>query len=519
MGGTSSIRSLKYYVSDLVTGTIKVVDGILNEVIETIKVGSVPLDIVSSKDYGIIVASDLSETVSIVKDDVLIKTLDIHNNGCLALDEIGGKLFVGIKNAVTAYDIESGTEIFIIKNLQNVKHIKLDNSKSKLFVIDDSWIRVYNAVSGDFIKDIKVGEGASFLLVNNENTIAYVSNSFDNSISVINIDDYLLIRNVKLPAFSSPRGLAAYGDIIYIANSGANNIIYYNIKTGFIFNTVQVGTAPYRLAVTPDGTKLAATNYGLDSDTISVIDLNTNGVTNIQGFNRPFDIVVVQSGEESLNEEIMVLDKDKAAISDENKIYIMTKRIYSTYEQAIPTMQSKIDIGNCLEPAMFESIKFKNGFILKDSASRVPLMDEGSYRVIFTVKIPFNITYMDSDGIKYSMEGFLEDINKDLLIELPDIDDSDFDLIVKTKCELISPPMWIDNSFLLSVNINLSIKVAGEAELLIPAIEGGFKLFKCEDYTEIKEDNLGDGLNFNNIPFPGDFFPEEFDNLLFKIED
>ena len=47
--------------------------------------------------------------------------------------------------------------------------------------------------------------------------------------------------------------------------------------TNTVTATVDVGTAPFGVAVNPDGTKVYVANYG--SDTVSVIDTATNTVT------------------------------------------------------------------------------------------------------------------------------------------------------------------------------------------------------------------------------------------------
>ena len=63
----------------------------------------------------------------------------------------------------------------------------------------------------------------------------------------------------------------------YIANSGSNNVSVVNTATNTVTATVAVGTTPFGVAVTPDGTRVYVANSG--SANVSVISTATNTVT------------------------------------------------------------------------------------------------------------------------------------------------------------------------------------------------------------------------------------------------
>jgi uncharacterized repeat protein (TIGR01451 family) len=71
---------------------------------------------------------------------------------------------------------------------------------------------------------------------------------------------------------------ASPGTYAYIANQGNNNVSIINTVNNTVITTVNVGTAPYGVAFSPDKTKVYITNHG--SGTVSVIDTLTNNVTN-----------------------------------------------------------------------------------------------------------------------------------------------------------------------------------------------------------------------------------------------
>ncbi|MDY9927291.1 PKD domain-containing protein, partial [Methanosarcina sp.] len=77
---------------------------------------------------------------------------------------------------------------------------------------------------------------------------------------------------------SAPRGVAVSpdGSKVYVANSGNSAISVINTATDTVTKTVDVGSAPYGVSVTPDGAKAYVANQ--NSNTVSVIDTATNKV-------------------------------------------------------------------------------------------------------------------------------------------------------------------------------------------------------------------------------------------------
>ena len=65
--------------------------------------------------------------------------------------------------------------------------------------------------------------------------------------------------------------------IAYITNSGDRTVSVINTTNNSIVATVPVGSYPIGVAVTPDGTKVYVANYG--GNNVSVIDTSTNNVT------------------------------------------------------------------------------------------------------------------------------------------------------------------------------------------------------------------------------------------------
>jgi YVTN family beta-propeller protein len=112
---------------------------------------------------------------------------------------------------------------------------------------------------------------------------AYITNSLDNNVSVIDTALNTLVTTVTVG--TDPNGVAVNptGAFAYVANRGSNNVSVINIATNIVVATVPVGGGPLGVAVNPAGTRVYVANNGRNMDgsasnTISVIDTSTNTV-------------------------------------------------------------------------------------------------------------------------------------------------------------------------------------------------------------------------------------------------
>lgn len=124
---------------------------------------------------------------------------------------------------------------------------------------------------------------------------AYIPNNNSNNVSVINTSTNTVVTTI--PVGSGPYGVAASldGSKVYIANDGDGNVSVINTATNTVTATVGVGTNPTCVAVSPDGSKVYVTNY--NSNNVSVIDAATNTVVTTVGVGtNPFGVAVSPDG-------------------------------------------------------------------------------------------------------------------------------------------------------------------------------------------------------------------------------
>lgn len=137
------------------------------------------------------------------------------------------------------------------------------------------------------LESIEVGGQPEFITVNSDGTRAYVSNSDDNTVSIIDLTSNTVV-GAPVTVGPSPYGIALTpdGNFAYVANSGpvgaggdsvsVIDLATTTVKTGAGY-PISVDEDPYSIAINPAGTYAYVTNR--EDVTVSVIDLSTDTVT------------------------------------------------------------------------------------------------------------------------------------------------------------------------------------------------------------------------------------------------
>jgi YVTN family beta-propeller protein len=95
----------------------------------------------------------------------------------------------------------------------------------------------------------------------------------------------------------APRAAATVPDQFgYVVNDGSSSVTKVDETTGATSGSpIGVGTSPFSIAITPDGSTAIVTNFG--SNSVSVINLANKQVTPLNtGFNQPFGVAIAPGG-------------------------------------------------------------------------------------------------------------------------------------------------------------------------------------------------------------------------------
>ena len=119
----------------------------------------------------------------------------------------------------------------------------------------------------------------AFLGLNAMAQTAYVTNQNGNSVSVINVTTNTVSTTITVG--SNPYGVSVSrdGSRVYITNYGDNTVSVITTATNAVSTPITVGNNPYGIAVLPDGSKVYITNNGIGTNTVSVINAANNTVS------------------------------------------------------------------------------------------------------------------------------------------------------------------------------------------------------------------------------------------------
>jgi YVTN family beta-propeller protein len=142
----------------------------------------------------------------------------------------------------------------------------------------DNTVSVIDTATNTVTATIAVvrGGGPTGVVVSPDGTRAYVTNQFDDSISVIDTASNSVVATIPLAPFSFAEFLAITpdGKSLYVPDSGQNTLQVVSTVTNSVTNTISLPGITSAVAITPDGTRA----YALLVGAVSVIDTATNTV-------------------------------------------------------------------------------------------------------------------------------------------------------------------------------------------------------------------------------------------------
>ena len=123
---------------------------------------------------------------------------------------------------------------------------------------------------------------------------AYVTNSVDNTVSVIDTATNTVVATVAVGTCPAGVAVTPDGTHAYVMNFSDNTVSVIRTATNTVVKTIPVGVSPFGVAVTPDGTKVYVTNSA--SNIVSVIHRPGNTVVKRSGGTGPNGVAVTPDG-------------------------------------------------------------------------------------------------------------------------------------------------------------------------------------------------------------------------------
>lgn len=116
-----------------------------------------------------------------------------------------------------------------------------------------------------------------FIAITPDGRFAYVTNE-NNFVTVIDTSTNRVVKYIPLPLgyFSNELDITPDGNFVYVVNSELDNVSVIATSSNLLVANISVGDSPFGIAITPDGNFAYVTNSG--SDNVSVINTSTNTV-------------------------------------------------------------------------------------------------------------------------------------------------------------------------------------------------------------------------------------------------
>ncbi|MBU3198790.1 hypothetical protein LL037_16695 [Clostridium estertheticum] len=484
-----------YFVSNIKTGTLTIIDGLCNTILKEITVGKRPYKLAIKDNNTIGIACDLSNTISFVNcKSCETKEHFISNNGDLLIDKTNKKIYVSDTSEVTIYDMNLDKIINRIRGFSAITDIKINTEGTKLYVLDTllKELRIYSTDTYTLINLIgNVGINPRCLLISKDDKTAYISTKID----ILKIDiDSNLITKLILPKGSLMNGMILKGNTLYASNSGLNRIELIDIHTNKSYKYIITSRAePTGLFITDDNTKLLIANRSCDDyGGIDIIDLKSNCLISSILMNtinsQPYDIISVN---------LPFTYAQPVAITnlnpDSKQITILAKRIFASYNENINFPIISFNLPKEINSSyIYKCTKFEPGIIVPSSERRryIPSTSEFS-SIKFIARVNYIIYYL-KNNINKCINGFFEK-PIDVLLDIPkELNLNEFELNIKTTTKFINNPKFLNNVLSFGVSSLMELKVIGEAEIYLNNLKetDNFEEFTIFDGSIFPDDTI-----------------------------
>jgi YVTN family beta-propeller protein len=176
----------------------------------------------------------------------------------------------------------------------------------------DNTVSVINTANNVLVTTIPVGSGPFGLSVSTDGNRVYITNRNDNTVSVINTSNNTVIATIPVGTFPWGVSVAPNGKRVYVTNSNDNTVSVIDNATNSVITTINVDKSPIGVSVSPDGSLVYVACYF--TGTISVISTTTNKVVStIQAGSYADGVIVSPDGnriyvDDPINDNLYVID-------------------------------------------------------------------------------------------------------------------------------------------------------------------------------------------------------------------
>ncbi len=306
----------KLYTINIFSDSVSVIDPDLNEVIQTIEVGSSPQYTYYSVlgDY-LYVSNSGSDSISVIdtNTDTVISTIgvgdlpfyalplgkklyvanardgtvsvvDTETNTVITTLSVGASAYFVASLGTTVYSVNPGSDsVSVIDSSTDTitdtitvgsgpKYVAFAGSKMYVTNSASDTVSVVNTINNAIVGTINVGDRPEYIGI--VGTKMYVMNLFSETLSVIDTTSDTVISTIPI---GSPIGegleysyFTVDGTYLYVVNPGDDNVMIVDTMSDTVIDTIDVGDAPYQ-TILFEGT---AYTVNIHSNSVSIFKEN-----------------------------------------------------------------------------------------------------------------------------------------------------------------------------------------------------------------------------------------------------
>ena len=225
----------------------------------------------------------------------IVFTADERGQSISVLDPVSGKVETS-RVGISPHNIQSSSDGFLLYAVgmqAGEDHGMAPDmaGRGRLLVLDAT------SVPRGSIADIEVGRMPAHVITDKPGTRAFVTNSGDNTVAVIDLAQRRVVKNIAVGA--SPHGLrmSPDGGAIHVANTGDGTVSVVSVDDLSETARIPVGKGPVQVAFTPDGRFSYVTLR--DEDSAAIIDTASRQVVaKIAVGPGPIQVFAAQDGRE-----------------------------------------------------------------------------------------------------------------------------------------------------------------------------------------------------------------------------
>ena len=140
----------------------------------------------------------------------------------------------------------------------------------------DNTVSVIDTATASVITTVPVGSSPDEVAVTPNGRFVYVANQLGNTVSVIDAASNTVIATVPVAVFPGDIDIAPNGAFAYVTSSPADSISVIDTATNTVVNTIPA-TSPNTLTLAPSG-NLAYLTHGVFVNGVTVVNIATNSV-------------------------------------------------------------------------------------------------------------------------------------------------------------------------------------------------------------------------------------------------